>query len=170
MDSNEYPTSGQLSQEQLDSLAGIDVYTMPIKVAEDGMKTLDGKFVSKINEEYNVELFPNLDNNSIGMERIWNVSDAELKLADDLDKNLPSSGDELINRAYEMGCPDIFPKISENEHKVLRDDGKIPMHEKWKDYIANNKIAIDTLLNLSGLYSFTDDQDALDARIKGLIV
>ena len=48
-------------------------------------------------------------------------------------------------------------------------DGKIPIFSTWKERIANHEVGLDALLNLSGLYSFKADQEALDARVSSLI-
>ena len=154
---------------QLASLAGIDVFTMPIKVAEDGYNTLDKNFESRVNENYPVTLNPDINAQDIRMDKLWDVSEAEMNFAQSLDRNTPASGDELIDRAHEMGCGDIFPKLSDSDYALLRGDGKIPVHEKWHDRIKNGEVAIDTLLNLAGLASFATDQAAMDARVEGLI-
>lgn len=51
----------------------------------------------------------------------------------------------------------------------ISEDGKIPKHERWAQQIESGELAIDTLLNLAGLASFTNDQAELDARIERII-
>jgi transaldolase len=68
-----------------------------------------------------------------------------------------------------MGLGEVFPEMSEQELATIAADGKIPKHERWADRIAAGELAVDTLLNLAGLASFTADQNALDKRIAGLI-
>ena len=152
---------------QLDALAGTDVFTMPTKVAAEGKMNMDGNFQSKLNEVYPVDLteeavayFP---------EKLWEVSPKELELVKRLDINLPKNENELIDRVHEAGCGDLFPYLSEKDYRQISDDGKIPNHQRWAQRIANGELAIDTLLNLAGLASFTSDQAALDARIKRII-
>ncbi len=69
----------------------------------------------------------------------------------------------------EAGCNDLFPELSDSDLKTISDDGKIPVHKKWAHRIAKRELAIDTLLNLAGLASFTTDQEQLDNRIKSII-
>nr|WP_321355867.1 transaldolase family protein [uncultured Draconibacterium sp.] len=168
---NETPTkliaASLRNYSQLDALAGTDVYTMPTKVAADGKINMDGNFQSKLKEVYPVDLtdeaagyFP---------EKLWEVSQKELELAKSLDANLPKNENELIDRVHEAGCGDLFPYLSEKDYKLISDDGKIPKHERWADRIASGELAIDTLLNLAGLASFTADQAALDDRIRRII-
>lgn len=155
--------------KQIASLAGIDVFTMPIKVAENGYNSLDKNFESKVHENYPIPLNPDINGQDICMDKLWDVSEAEMNFARSLDRKPPASGEEIIERAHEAGCGDIFPKLSDSDYALLRDDGKIPVHEKWHDRIKNGEVAIDTLLNLAGLASFATDQSAMDARVEGII-
>lgn len=155
------------SYQQLEDLAGTDVYTMPTKVAADGREQLSGQFESKREVVYPVDLTE--DAARYFPEKVWDVSEKELALALDLDKNCPKNGNELIDRAHEAGCGDLFPYLSERDLKYIADDGKIPKHERWAARIESGELAIDTLLNLAGLASFTADQAALDERIRRII-
>ncbi|MCL3780039.1 transaldolase [Prolixibacteraceae bacterium JC049] len=168
---NETPTqliaASLRGAHQLECLAGVDVYTMPTKVAAAGKKELSGNFTSKLNEVYPV----GLDKNAKGafVEKLWEVSDEALKLAKDLDENPPVDGSELLRRAHEAGLGEMFPILSEEDIIHIADDGKIPLHERWKERIEMGELAIDTLLNLAGLASFMQDQAELDARIERII-
>ena len=64
---------------------------------------------------------------------------------------------------------DMFPYLSDNDLKYISDDGKIPKHDRWAQRIKAEELAIDTLLNLAGLASFTSDQAQLDSRIERII-
>jgi transaldolase len=59
--------------------------------------------------------------------------------------------------------------LSGKDKQTIAEDGKIPKHARWEERIAKGQLAVDTLLNLAGLASFTMDQAALDKRILGLI-
>jgi len=152
---------------QLDALAGTDVYTMPTKVAAEGRKNMDGSFKSKLDVVYPVDLIE--DAATYSPEKLWEVTEKELALAKSLDENCPVDGSELINRVHEAGCGDLFPYLSEADLQFIVSDGKIPKHERWAKRIASGELAIDTLLNLAGLASFTSDQAELDARIERII-
>lgn len=155
--------------DQLNALAGVDVFTIPTKVAADGIKFLSGEFSSKRNEDYDVTLNPGINAEEIGFSKLWNVTEKELGLAQNLDQDLPSNGEELEIRAREAGCADLFPEFTDEDYATLSADGKIPVHQKWMGRIAKGELAIDTLLNLAGLASFTTDQNQLDKRIMRLI-
>jgi transaldolase len=153
--------------EQLELLAGTDVYTMPPKVAAAGRAALQGNFTSRINEIYEVGL--NDSGKKAQIEKFWTVDEKVLKLADTLGSKVPLTAEELISRAHESGCGDMFPHLTDEEAKYIGSDGKIPLHFRWEKRIADGSLAPDTLLTLAGLASFTVDQSMLDKRIKSII-
>src|SRR5450759_3754456 len=155
------------SYNQLELLAGTDVYTMPPKVAAAGRKELSGKFSSRLHENYDVSIYESAKDAHI--EKFWEVNNKVLKLADRLAAKVPATGAELIHIAQEEGCEDMFPTLSKEEKGFIASDGKIPIHSRWEKKISVGKIAPDTLLTLAGLASFTADQAALDQRIKSII-
>lgn len=155
------------NHSQLELLAGTDVFTMPPKVAASGRKSLGGKFSSKLHEDYEVSMFDSAKDAHI--EKFWEVSDNVINLADRLAEKLPETARELIQIAHEEGCEDMFPLLSKEEKALIYDNGKIPVYSNWIEKIAQGKIAPDTLLTLSGLASFTADQQALDDRIRNII-
>jgi len=153
--------------KQLELLAGVDVFTMPPKVAAAGHKELSGKFSPKTHENYEVSMFEAAKDAHI--ESFWEVSDKVLKLADRLSSKIPASGQELVHIAHEEGCEDMFPSLSKEEKGFIVSDGKIPVYSRWQKKISEGKIAPDTLLTLAGLASFTADQNMLDQRIRNII-
>ena len=152
---------------QLELLAGTDVYTIPPKVAASGRKELSGKFTSRTHENYPVSIFESAKDT--GVEKFWEVDNRVLSFAERLASRIPSTGSELINIAHEEGCEDMFPFLSKEEKTQIAADGKIPVHSRWEKKISEGKIAPDTLLTLAGLASFTSDQDMLDQRIRNII-
>jgi transaldolase len=153
--------------EQLEMLAGTDVFTMPPKVAAAGRAALPGKFTSRTGEIYNVGL--NDPGKAAHIEKFWIVNEKVQKFAASLSNKVPASANELITRAHEAGCGDMFPHVSTDEANHIESDGKIPVYERWKNRIEDNTLAPDTLLTLAGLASFTADQRMLDERIKKII-
>ncbi len=157
------------SADQLDLLAGNDVITIPVKIAGEAVKTLMGNFTPKTVESFLVTYAASADPQSLHTEKLWEISDDELKFALELDKDPPSDATELVERASASGCGDMFPTLTADELSTISDDGKIPVHGRWARSISQGKTAIDTLLNLAGLASFTSDQKELDTRIEGII-
>jgi len=155
------------NHNQLELLAGTDVFTIPPKVAASGHKELSGKFTSRTHENYNVSMYDSAK--EAHLEKFWEVDNKVLKLSERLASKVPSKGSDLIHIAHEEGCEDMFPMLSKEEKGFIISDGKIPVHSRWEKKIKEGKIAPDTLLTLAGLASFTADQEMLDQRIRNII-
>jgi transaldolase len=134
--------------EQLELLAGTDVYTMPPKVAAAGRDKLSGKFISRLGETYPIGL--NEAGKRAHLDKFWAV-------------------DDNVIRAHNEGCGDMFPVLTSEDYGFIESDGKIPLHSRWERRISEGSLAPDTLLTLAGLASFTADQRMLDQRIKSII-
>lgn len=155
------------NHNQLELLAGVDVFTIPPKVAASAKRELSGKFNSRTHENYDVSIFENAKDAHI--EKFWNVDNKVQRLSARLAEKVPQSASELIHIAHDEGCEELFPFLTKEEKGFIASDGKIPVHSRWEKKIAEEKIAPDTLLTLAGIASFTSDQQALDERIKGII-
>ena len=155
--------------EQLPYLAGIDVFTMPVNVAADAKGELAGEWESSLENEYTVHLNKGIRGSDLRINTLWEISESDRQLTDNLTTDAPQTADEVVERAHDMGAGDLFPKLSDEELTQIADDGKIPKHEIWGDRIKSGELAIDTLLNLAGLASFESDQGELDDRIEKLI-
>jgi transaldolase len=155
------------SYQQLDLLAGTDVYTMPPKVAAAGRANLPGTFISRLGTILPVGI--NEDGKRSGCEKFWIVDSSVVDFGKSINSNLPATGEELIARAHEAGLGDMFPALTAKEEGLIVSDGKIPVYEHWKERLNSGSIAPDTLLTLAGLASFTADQNALDERIGKII-
>jgi len=152
---------------QLEMLAGTDVYTMPPKVAAAGHENLSGKFVSRLGTHYDVPL--NSAAEGVRVEKFWEVSPSVVQLGTLLNEKVPVTGDELVERVYDAGLGDMFPRLSSDDKNRIQAEGKIPVLASWRERILDGELAPDTLLTLAGLASFTADQKQLDDRITGII-
>ena len=155
------------NHNQLELLAGIDVFTMPPKVAAAGHKELSGKFTSRTHENYDVSMYDPAKR--VYIEKFWEVDDKILKLSERLASKVPATASELVHIAHEQGCEDMFPYLTKEEKVFISSEGKIPVHSRWEKKMEEGKIAPDTLLTLAGLASFTTDQEMLDQRIRNII-
>jgi transaldolase len=152
---------------QLDLLAGTDVYTIPPKVAAAGRKSLAGMFHSRLGTHYDVPL--NETAEGLNIEKLWEVPRSVIDLGRSLDRNVPATGRELVKRVHEAGLGEMFPAMSEADNRRIADESKIPVLASWKERILSGELAVDTLLTLAGIASFTADQKQLDDRIRGII-
>ncbi len=157
------------STDQLPLLAGVSVFTMPVKVAKSAPANLNGIFNNRINEDYMFNLYDHVYPQELFIKKLWKVSDREMALARELAASTPDSAGELVKMAKDAGCADFFPELSDEDLRTIAADGKIPVHKKWAIRIKKGELAIDTLLNLAGLASFANDQSQLDNRIKSII-
>jgi len=157
------------NEQQIIDLAGVDVYTIPVKVAYAGFDILTGNEERKIDTDYPIALAPDIDANDIHMDLLWDVSDSVREFSRIINDNEPSSGGELVKYAFQNHLQDLFPQLSAQEAQTVKADGKIPLHSKWQARIKNETLAIDSLINLAALASFETDQAALDERIRKLI-
>ncbi|HUX12256.1 MAG TPA: transaldolase family protein [Spirochaetia bacterium] len=157
------------SGQQLESLAGVDVFTMPTKVAAEGHETIKSPFRDRTSENYEVELRDSVDPTEVRIDCLWEVDDALLRFAGEIDANPPKSGRELEDRAHRAGYGELFPHLTAVQLETVAKEGKVPVHRSWKGAIERHEVAVDTLLNLAGLASFTADQAEMDKRVSGLI-
>ncbi len=153
---------------QVRDLAGVDVMTMPTATASEAREKLDGKWKSRLKENYRVTFAPGVDERKEGLSALWDITDNEEKLAASLTERAPVSPEELVERARELGVGGLFPRLSPQDVSFLASDGKIPKHARWSSRIAAGELAVDALLTFAGLQSFTADQKALDDRIRRL--
>jgi transaldolase len=154
---------------QVRDLAGVDVMTIPTATAAEARQKLDGKWTSRLRESYRVTFAKGVDERKSGLTALWDVTEKEEKLAASLVQEAPGSARELEERAHELGLGSLFPRLSQQDAAALASDGKIPHHERWAARIEKGELAVDSLLTLAGLASFTADQKALDDRIRRLM-
>ena len=152
---------------QLELLAGTDVFTMPPKVAAAGRKQLTGLFDSRIGRHYDVPL--SSDAAGLAIEKFWEVPREVVDFGRSLNRQMPTTGEQLVARAHEAGLGDMFPRMSGKDNERIAAESKIPVLSSWRERIISGELAPDTLLTLAGIASFTADQQQLDDRIRGII-
>ncbi len=158
--------------EQVWTLAGTDVLTIPLGVAEEYHTSTRAPVAGRGPASADIE--PGVDADAarrLHFEKLWDVPNTFHKAmdalcAEDLDT---MSGPELVQCLHDNGVRDLFPKYSDEEIDHFRNDGKIPNLDRWRKRLEAETTALDSLLNMSGLYSFATDQKALDDRVRGLL-
>lgn len=116
-----------------------------------------------------LELNGSVSPGALRIENFWEVTGQGKTLALTIDAETPENGKALETMAHQLGCGEMFPRLSREDMDQIAGDGKIPVYKKWAKRVEKREIAIDTLMNLAGLASFTADQRALDERILKLI-
>jgi len=161
------------SGAQIRDLAGIDVMTMPPKVADEflALNLQMDKIIDKTSADYPVGLNKDVRPDDFNLNTLWDVDDKLVKCIDlleneDLDEFTPS---ELIEFFINHKCADVLVDWTEPQIATSAKEGKIPKLENWKQALGDKSIGLDSLMNLAGLNSFTTDQQAMDERIRQVL-
>jgi transaldolase len=158
---------------QVRDLAGMDVMTIPCKVAKGflalGIPPAD--LTDKTHETYSVRLAPGVDERDVRLDTLWEIEDALATCVDKLEREDLSSftSNRLVDFLAANGCGDIFPRWSKGELATSAKEGKIPQLANWRSLLADKKVGLDTLLNLGGWNSFNADETQMDDRIKSVL-
>jgi len=155
------------ASSQVTDLAGVDVQTMPPKVAEEFLRsdTPAEAISSQLDRDPDIALNPGVSAAEAGLDVLWEVDDATRAVADDLLRADPMklTGEDLIQVSEDHGAR-LFHRFTPEEQATIAADGKIPDLGRWE-----GRVALDDLMNRSGLLSFAADQQALDDRIRSLV-
>ncbi|MHC4623166.1 MAG: transaldolase family protein [Planctomycetota bacterium] len=158
---------------QVRDLLGIDVMTMPPKVASEflSMGMSPDQLTEKTVAHYSPGMSENVDREAIRLDTLWDIEDELVACLDALEKeNIDSfTPDDLIDFFAEHGCADVLVCWSESQIETSTAEGKIPKLENWRDALAGKAIGLDSLMNLAGLRSFATDQKAMDDRVRQVL-
>jgi len=156
---------------QVSALAGTDVMTLPLAVADGFVAehTPDDPLFSFEDQTYAVNVKRGKARGLV--EGLWTVTDGLKQAASRLlDEPLKSYGpDDLRAFFHEHGVPGLFPSWSDEDVSTIASDGKIPVYAHWSDRLHEGSVALDALMSRSGLEQFAADQSALDSRIRSLL-
>lgn len=156
---------------QVAALAGLDVFTMPPKIASQYENEPAAALSSRVEDDPPVEFGKGIALDDFNGASLWEVSEAfkesvERLLSAEIDALTP---DHIQGHFAQAGYADLFPRWSDEDVRVATVDGKIPVFAHWRDRLAAGRIGLDALMNLSAFQSFATDQRALDDRILSLI-
>ncbi|MBN1392373.1 MAG: transaldolase family protein [Sedimentisphaerales bacterium] len=161
------------SGRQVFDLAGIDVMTIPPKVAGEFLDLNIGpdEVTDKSGSEYSIGVNDEVDRDAVRLDTLWTVDDALVSCVSELEKeNLDSfTPDDLYDFFKEHNCGDVLFRWDNSQIETSYKEGKIPNLANWKDVLGSKEIGLDSLMNLAGLNSFRKDQEETDDRIKKLI-
>jgi transaldolase len=157
--------------EQVAALAGLDVFTMPPKVAAQYEAHPAVHLSAQIENDPLVEWATGVSFADFNATTLWDVPDDFIQAVDRLIENdveaLTPSG--IQAHFTEAGIRGFLPTWSEQDIRTITADGKIPVHKTWQEKLAAGEIGLDALMNVSAFQSFASDQRALDDRIRSLI-
>lgn len=154
------------SGSQLPILAGVDVFTIPPKVAEEylAMDVSKADVHPRRSEDLRVELFDTGLGNVIQIETLWEIEERFIAFAEDAAQQGAqlADGAALMKVAEEHGI-NLFRKWTDEERRAIQAHGKIPDLTQWPG------APLDDLMSIAALETFAKDQAALDDRIRGLL-
>jgi transaldolase len=159
--------------QQIRDLVGLDVMTIPPKVAGEFVSTKPSP--QDITDQTETVLSPgvnaDVDQDALRLDTLWNVTVQLVNCIEDLEnENLDAfTPDDLIDFFYEHRCGDVLVRWTDSQIETSAREGKIPQLSNWKDALESTLIGLDSLMNLAGLNSFTSDQKQMDDRVRGLL-
>ena len=157
--------------QQAFDLMGLDVYTMPAKVAEAYMELNPSAedVRDRTSDDPAVSLAAGRSIEDERLHLLWEISsELESAIRSLLNGDLDSmTGHELRTFLVEHGLGDIFPALSDEERATITEQGKIPQYEQWVARVKDGSASWDGLLTEAALMSFATDQKKLDDRIRG---
>lgn len=153
---------------EVETLAGLDVYTMPVAVAQAYLDKAPQQVQDNTDQDYRPNWTEEVAVRVEGMNELWDLSDKLRAVCDALaatpaEKLTP---DGIEGALHDAGVGGIFPRLSEEQTATLIAEGKAPKRDTWLADIAQGKAGLDGLFTLAGLYAFSKDQADLDDRIR----
>ena len=159
------------SGAQVRDLAGIDVMTIPPKVAAEFLAL--GLKPEQVTDKTTMDYTPgfNGDADAVRLDTLWDVSEQLIDCLDTIEnENLDSfTPDDLIDFFDDHGCGDILVRWTDSQIAASTAEGKIPKLSNWNDALTDKSIGLDSLMNLAGLNSFKMDQKAMDDRVRSVL-
>lgn len=151
--------------EQMLSLAGVDVFTIPPKAVQEfyaaGHSPED--ITSQRETVYEVNVTSDAYRETVSA--LWTIDDNFKAFARELASRGGTNltGDDLraADRDFKTH---LFTDFTPEEKTAIREKGKIPEVARWQ-----GRASLDTLMTEAALQSFIVDQNAFDARIRKLI-
>jgi transaldolase len=159
--------------EQVRHLLGIDVMTVPPKVAK-AFLDLDvppAAIADQTSVIYQPPLREGVEPAVARLDTLWDVGDDLVACVGALEQEQLDgfTPDDLVAFLADHGCGDIFPRWSDEQVAASAEEGKIPKLDHWREPLASKAIGLDSLMNLAGLNSFAADQKAMDDRVGSVL-
>ena len=156
---------------QVAALAGLDVFTMPPKVAADFHDHAPASLPRMTDRDPEVSTAEGVRLPDFNAASLWDVPDSFRRSVDALLARDPDAltPEDLVAHFDSTGFGDLLPRWTGDQLRAIASDGKIPSYERWRQPLAAGRIGLDALMNAAGLMSFVADQKALDDRVLSLV-
>lgn len=154
------------SGNQVAALAGVDVFTIPPKVAEEflGMDIDRDRLRRYRSQDLYVELNHSKPTEIEQIRQLWTVDAEFISFAQDAARQAGQmkSGEDMVSLSNEHKV-NLFGQWSEDDRRKIREKGKIPDLSQWPG------APLDDLMSTAAFEAFAKDQEDLDTRIARLI-
>ena len=158
---------------QVRDLAGIDVMTIPPKVAQEflDLAVEPDEIADRTGEQYAPPLADGVDAAAAGLPTLWDVGEEVAACLDALEgEDLGAfTPDDLVTFFGDHACGDVLVRWTGEQVATCAAEGKIPRVETWRDALAEGTVGLDALMNLAGLNAFTADQKAMDEHVAAVL-
>lgn len=158
---------------QVRDLAGVDVLTMPPKVAEEflGLALPPEEITDCKGRLYDPALDERVDPHVARVDTLWRLDDGLIAClsdleGEDLDAFTPA---DLVGFFAAHGCGDLLVEWTPEQIATSEKEGKIPKMFNWTELLKSGEVGLDALMNLAGLNSFAADQKAMDDRVHDVL-
>ncbi len=151
---------------QIATLAGVDVFTMPPKAAQEylDMDVSKSDVHPRKSKDLHVELSDTGLAKVVDLTTLWTIEENVIAFAEDAVKQASELADgKALMRLSEEHEANMFREWTPAEREAIRAKGKIPDVSQWLG------APIDDLMSISALETFAKDQTALDDRIRGML-
>jgi transaldolase len=157
--------------QQIIDLAGLDVFTLPPRVASalhERMEKDPVRLSCCAELQFQVQFAPGVRRGECGVDVLWEITDQFRQAVRALmaDRAALASPSQMLCFLASHGYGNLFRRWSEAELQVIREDGKIPVFTHWRQGLGSGEIALDDLMSVSALQAFATDQQELDDRIR----
>jgi transaldolase len=155
--------------QQVADLAGVDVITMPPRVAKEflelGLEPED--LQDRTAELCDIEVDPEIAE-AVRLDTLWQMSKEAAACADALEQERLAmfTPTRLKGFFQRHRCADLLVKWTDRQVQTSAAEGKIPDLATWQEDLAEGRIGLDSLMTLAGWNSFHADQEALDRRVE----
>lgn len=161
------------SGQQCEDLLGLDTFTMPTAAAKEFLKKNPpvATVVDKTKNDPPVTWAGTADVAGERLDCFWAITPAFEKAAAAVAKldAKKATADDVVKTLKANGAGDLFPAFTKDEDAKVTKEGKIPVHASWRDRVKAGTASWDGILTAAALASFTQDQQALDDRIRRFV-
>lgn len=159
--------------KQVQDLAGIDVMTLPAKVARGflEMELSPTEISNRTEEDYTPGINDDVDPDAVGLDTLWEVPEGYKEIVEELEESDPGSmtPDALIEFFADHGHADAMVRWTDKQITTALQEGKIPYLETWRSLLAGREIGLDSLMNLAGWAHFHTDQQKMDQHVQQVL-